>query len=124
MKPFEDEESYLRFRLDEIRKNYMLAAEPYLTRLVEIMAMKPLDPAFLTITLNEVEPDVSLAEKGSEKLKARFSKMSSEGLVDVKFDIAKDPLPTGDEAIAEFNALYDAVDEGKSTPLDFNDSHR
>jgi hypothetical protein len=44
-----DEERYLRETLGMLRKNYEKAAKPYINRLVEIQAMRPPEPAIVTV---------------------------------------------------------------------------
>jgi hypothetical protein len=81
----------------------------------------------------------------SEHLRERFAAMADNGLLDVKFDIRmmpddgglKEPIRefaatfSAENAVkekffadvcAEVEALYRAVDEGLSSPLDFGDS--
>lgn len=57
-----------------------------------------------------------------ERLRSRLA--AKGGLLDVKFDLSNVAQATMDSVCREVNMLYDAVDAGLSTPLDFQDSHR
>ncbi len=56
-----------------------------------------------------------------EKLATRFREMAKNGgLLDVRFSVSNCAEVATD--YAEVNRLYEAVDRGEATPLDFGDS--
>lgn len=58
------------------------------------------------------------------KLASRFEALANRGLVDVKFYVRALDEATTDKVCGEVNALYDALDNGRSESLNFGDSHR
>lgn len=58
------------------------------------------------------------------ELEARFERMASDGLLDVKFFVRNAQEATPDLLCEEVSRLYAAVDRGEATPLDFKDSKR
>ena len=65
-------------------------------------------------------------ERGPEarKLAARFESMAAAGLKDVKFYVRNPTEAIAESVCQEVNALYEAVEAGKSRPLDLKDSKR
>jgi hypothetical protein len=57
-------------------------------------------------------------------LAERFEKMAADGLVDVKFFVRNSEEATVEVLCDEVTRLYEAVDRGEASPLDFNDSNR
>ena len=51
----------------------------------------------------------------------RFAKKAAAGLLDVKFYFQNRDEAGEEEACAEVNRLYDAIDDGKARPLDLGD---
>lgn len=54
-----------------------------------------------------------------ETLAARYDTMKAAGLVDVKFYLRDPREATTEQVCREVNAMYEALDKGKSKPLDF-----
>lgn len=59
-----------------------------------------------------------------DELAERFEKMAADGLVDVKFFVRNSEEATVEVLCDEVTRLYEAVDRGEASALDFNDSHR
>jgi hypothetical protein len=58
-----------------------------------------------------------------QKLADRFASMATkDGLLDVKFYVAGEVVT--EQACREVNRLYDALDRGESSDLDFKDTYR
>ncbi len=57
-----------------------------------------------------------------EKLAERFSRMAKEGLRDVKFFVRNTDEASTEAVCKEVNRLYEAVDRGEESVLDFKDS--
>lgn len=57
-------------------------------------------------------------------LATRFSDLEGRGLVDVKFFVRNLDEASTEQVCSEVNALYAALDAGKSEALDFRDSKR
>ncbi len=57
-------------------------------------------------------------------LATRFEKMAAGGLRDVKFFVRTSDEATAESLCREVNLLYDAVDRGEESPLDFKDTSR
>ncbi|WP_417489452.1 hypothetical protein [Maricaulis sp.] len=59
-----------------------------------------------------------------ETLADRFAKMRDAGLVDVKFYMRNLDEAATESVCAEVNDMYEALDRGEFSPLDFKDSYR
>ncbi|ESY63131.1 MULTISPECIES: hypothetical protein [Mesorhizobium] len=59
-----------------------------------------------------------------QTLAARFERMAADGLRDVKFFVRNADEATHEDVCQEVNRLYEAVERGDATPLDFKDSNR
>ncbi len=57
-------------------------------------------------------------------LATRFEKMAASGLRDVRFFVRTSDEATAETLCGEVNLLYDAVDRGEESPLDFKDASR
>jgi len=60
---------------------------------------------------------------GCESLSERFDKMKAEGLVDVKFYLRNLDEAAVEAVCAEVSALYEAVERGETSKLDFKDTY-
>jgi hypothetical protein len=56
-----------------------------------------------------------------KKLAARFNEKAAEGLLDVKFFVRNPDEAMAEAVCREVNRLYDAVERGEASPLDFAD---